>query len=101
MKQEGGKTGRFLDCSERVIGACIEVNRAVGPGLLESAYTQLLAHELCLRDLRFECQKASAGLESDLRINFHTPPQILPAFPPSCFMTLPAREALQAAQKPS
>ena len=25
MQQERGKAGRFLDCSEQVIGACIEV----------------------------------------------------------------------------
>jgi GxxExxY protein len=36
-------------CSERVIAACIEVHRALGPGLLESAYEQCLAHELGLR----------------------------------------------------
>ncbi len=46
MQQEGGKAGRFLDCSEQVIGACIEVHRHLGPGLLESAYEQCLAHEL-------------------------------------------------------
>ena len=56
MKQEGGKPGRFGDCSERVIGACIEVHRCLGPGLLESAYEQCLAHEFGLRGLSFERQ---------------------------------------------
>ena len=32
----------------RVIGAAIEVHRHLGPGLLESAYEQCLAHELSL-----------------------------------------------------
>ena len=46
----------FDDCSERVIGACIEVHRALGPGLLESTYEECLAHELGLRGLAFERQ---------------------------------------------
>jgi GxxExxY protein len=56
MQQEGGKTGRFGDGSESVIGACIEVHRWLGPGLLESAYEHCLAHELGLRGLRFQRQ---------------------------------------------
>jgi GxxExxY protein len=44
---------RFGDCSESVIGACIEVHRALGPGLLESAYELCLAHELGIRGLKF------------------------------------------------
>jgi hypothetical protein len=36
MEQEGGKTGRFEDASAAVIGACIEVHRHLGPGLLEN-----------------------------------------------------------------
>jgi len=56
MQQEGGKAGRFGDCSERVIGACIEVHRCLGPGLLESAYEHCLAHEFGLSRLSFERQ---------------------------------------------
>ena len=37
-----------------VIGAAIEVHRALGPGLLESAYHECLMHELGLRKLTFE-----------------------------------------------
>jgi len=48
---------RFDDCSEAVIGACIEVHRHLGPGLLESAYEQCLAHELGALDIRFERQR--------------------------------------------
>ncbi len=36
-----------------VIGAAIEVHRALGPGLLEKAYRDCLMHELRLRDV--EC----------------------------------------------
>ena len=38
---------------EAVIGGAIEVHRALGPGLLESAYTQCLCYELHLRGLPF------------------------------------------------
>jgi len=43
--------------SEAFIGACVEVHRALGPGLLESAYEQCLAHELSLRRIAFERQR--------------------------------------------
>jgi len=52
-----GKTGSFCDCSEAVIGACIEVHRHLGPGLLESAYEHCVAHELSALGLRFERQR--------------------------------------------
>ena len=42
--------------TEQVIGAAIEVHRALGPGLLESAYEECLCHELRLRDLKFHRQ---------------------------------------------
>ena len=32
-----------------VIGAAIEVHKALGPGLLESAYEECFCHELLLR----------------------------------------------------
>jgi GxxExxY protein len=54
MEQEDGKTGRFNDCSEAVIGACIEVHRHLGAGLLESAYEHCVAYELAGLGLRFE-----------------------------------------------
>jgi GxxExxY protein len=39
-----------------IISAAIEVHRALGPGLLESAYEECLCHELHLRGLAFERQ---------------------------------------------
>ncbi len=39
-----------------VIGAAIEVHRALGPGLLEDAYEQCLCHELSLRHVEFRYQ---------------------------------------------
>jgi GxxExxY protein len=57
VQQEDRKAGRFLDCSEQVIGACIEVHRHLGPGLLESTYEQCLAIELASLGLKFERQR--------------------------------------------
>ncbi|WP_374357214.1 GxxExxY protein [Chitinimonas sp.] len=38
--------------SETIIGAAIEVHKALGPGLLESAYEECLDYELRLRGLQ-------------------------------------------------
>lgn len=42
----------------QVIGAAIEVHKILGPGLLESACEECLCHELKLRGISFERQKA-------------------------------------------
>jgi len=44
------------DLSQKVIGCAIEVHRALGAGLLESAYEQALAHELSQSGLAFQRQ---------------------------------------------
>jgi GxxExxY protein len=44
------------DLTEQVIGACIEVHRNTGPGLLETTYQQCLCRELSLRDIPFQLQ---------------------------------------------
>jgi GxxExxY protein len=43
--------------TEKIIGAAMEVHRALGPGLLESAYEACLVYELAQRGLRVEQQK--------------------------------------------
>jgi GxxExxY protein len=47
---------RHEDLTEQIIGAAIEVHKAVGPGLLEAVYEECLCHELKLRGLAFERQ---------------------------------------------
>ena len=42
--------------TEKIIGAAIEVYKALGPGLLESTYEGCLAHELSLAGISFERQ---------------------------------------------
>src|SRR5687767_6965475 len=64
------------DWTQIAIGACIEVHRELGPGLLESAYQECLAHELRLRGVAFEQQKPVAlrykgvDVEVGYRIDF-------------------------------
>jgi GxxExxY protein len=45
------------DLTDIVIGCAIEVHRALGPGLLESAYEECLCYELVTRKIVFERQK--------------------------------------------
>ena len=55
---ESTELGRDVNrLTEIVIGCAIEVHRALGPGLLESAYEICLCRELNLRNVPFECQK--------------------------------------------
>lgn len=57
------------ELTQTVIGAAIEVHRALGPGLLESAYEECLCRELELRGIPFESQRrlpvVYKGLELD------------------------------------
>ncbi len=65
--------------SREVIGAAIEVHKALGPGLLESAYEECLCQELKLRNIPFERQvelpieykglKLSAGYRMDIVVD--------------------------------
>jgi GxxExxY protein len=45
------------ELTQKIIGAAIEVHRAIGPGLLESAYQACLARELSVRGIPFEKEK--------------------------------------------
>ena len=51
------EAARLNSLTEQIIGAAIAVHRALGPGLLESAYEACLYHELVTRGLRVERQK--------------------------------------------
>ena len=50
--------GPKKELTECIIGAAIDVHKALGPGLLGSAYEACLAFELSEQDLRVERQKA-------------------------------------------
>ena len=44
--------------AHHVIGCCVEVHRALGPGLLESIYAQAVIVELRAHHIQFEVEKA-------------------------------------------
>ncbi len=46
------------DIASKVIGCAIEVHKALGPGLLESAYQECLAYKLIESGLQIEKEKA-------------------------------------------
>ncbi|WP_320463007.1 GxxExxY protein [Pedobacter sp. CFBP9032] len=49
----------FLDNLEyNVTGACIEVHKILGPGLLESVYVRCLIRELQLRDINYTAEQS-------------------------------------------
>ncbi|MCI0437572.1 MAG: GxxExxY protein [Chloroflexi bacterium] len=51
-----------------IIGAAIEVHRALGPGLLEAVYEECLARELVVREIPFERQKPIPLVYRDLKL---------------------------------
>lgn len=77
MKHRGteARRGELNDLSRRVIGACIEIHRELGPGLLESVYEESLVYELSQAGMKFERQKSvpirykNVLLGSDFRLD--------------------------------
>ncbi len=63
--------GRFQDedpLTRDIIGAAIAVHRALGPGLLESAYASCMRAELAARQIEFEAEVAVPVVYRDVRI---------------------------------
>jgi len=64
------------EISNFVLGSAIEVHRYLGPGLLESAYEECLAHEFMIHGRRFERQKSipiiykGVNLDCGFRLDF-------------------------------
>ncbi len=59
---------RDQELTHAIIGAAIEVHRALGPGLLEAVYEECLASELASRGLPFERQKPIPLVYRDLKL---------------------------------
>ena len=57
------------ELTEKIIGAAIEVHRTIGPGLLESAYEECLAHEMRLRGLYYQRQLSLPVIYKGLTID--------------------------------
>src|SRR6185295_18454609 len=56
MHRRNAEAPREDRITEKVIGCAIEVHRAIGPGLLESAYEECLCYELSQNGLKFARQ---------------------------------------------
>ena len=64
------KTRDELEALARVlVDAMVQVHRALGPGLLESAYQACLAHELRKRGIQVECEVAQPVEYDGLQID--------------------------------
>jgi GxxExxY protein len=76
VNRRDAETLSFNELTDRVIGACIEIHRSLGPGLLESAYEECLCYELSRAGIKFERQKAlpvhykEVNLECGYRLDF-------------------------------
>jgi GxxExxY protein len=69
--------------ASQIVDAALQVHRALGPGLLESAYEICLCHELSKRCIAFERQRnwpivyENVRLESGLRLDLIVDNQIV------------------------
>ena len=76
MNEATGVATQRDPTTDAIIGAAIEVHRALGPGLLESIYEAAMCHEFKLRGVTFRSQAPlpvrykGANLGADLRIDF-------------------------------
>jgi GxxExxY protein len=57
--------------TDEVLGAAIEVHKALGPGFLETIYEEALCHELSLRRIPFERQVRVPVYYKDREIGMH------------------------------
>jgi len=80
---EEGTEGRVNRITGAIIGAAIEVHRALGPGLLESAYQECLERELVGRGHRVERQRSfpvvykGAAIKRQFRLDMVVDEQVL------------------------
>jgi GxxExxY protein len=64
-----GEINQINKITDVIIGAAIEVHKALEPGLLESAYETCLAFELIERGLTIEQQKALPVVYKDVKLD--------------------------------
>ena len=55
--------------SREVIGAAIEMHKALGPGLLESAYEECLCYELNARAIPFKRQEKLPVFYKEMKLS--------------------------------
>ena len=69
INRRDAETLSFNELTERVIGACIEIHRSLGPGLLESAYEECLCYDLSQAGIKFERQKPLPVRYKEVHLN--------------------------------
>jgi GxxExxY protein len=57
------------ELTEKVIGASIEIHRALGPGLLESAYEECLCYELTRHGVQYTRQQPLPVIYKGVRLD--------------------------------
>jgi GxxExxY protein len=80
LNRGGAETPRGNQLTEKIIGCAIEVHKALGPGLLESAYEECFCYELTQNGLSFNRQvplpvvykgiKLDCGYRIDVLVNY-------------------------------
>jgi len=79
LNRRDAETPRENQLTEKIIGCAIEVHKALGPGLLESAYEECFCHELAQNGIPFSRQvslpvvykgiKLECGFKIDVLVN--------------------------------
>jgi len=69
MNRGDAEARRGNEITEFVIGAAIRIHKALGPGLLESAYEECLCYELSKTGLAFERQKPVPVVYENVRLD--------------------------------
>lgn len=57
------------EITKKIIGCAIEVHRDLGPGLLESAYEECLAHEMVKNGLMIKRQQPTPVIYKDIKLD--------------------------------
>lgn len=68
-RSRGGRRVKINELTNLIIGAAMEVHKALGPGLLESAYDACLCRELELRGVRIARQVPLPIRYKDVRLD--------------------------------
>ncbi len=63
----------YEELSGLIIGAAIEVHKALGPGFLEAVYENALSHELRLRKVPFKNQDRLRIYYKSLEVGYYRP----------------------------
>ena len=60
---------KYSELTSKIINCAIEVHKALGPGLLESAYEECLAYELRNAGLKVERQKPVSVIYKEIKLD--------------------------------